>query len=89
MFSYTKLIECHNLQSQKIVDFCVNYTYLIASCPPSGVGKYSDSTAAAAVGRSGKIRIFWRQQRTPAGDRHLQATLNSKQKPERSSDAPQ
>jgi hypothetical protein len=48
------------LQFQKIVDFSVNYTYVIPSCPPSQVGKYSDTTAAAAVGRSGKIRIFWR-----------------------------
>ncbi|WP_293130605.1 hypothetical protein [Microcoleus sp. bin38.metabat.b11b12b14.051] len=60
MFSYTKLIECHNLQFPKIVDFSVNYTYLIAICPPSQVGKYSDSTAAAAVARSGKMGIFWR-----------------------------
>ncbi|TAE16196.1 MAG: hypothetical protein EAZ78_28640 [Oscillatoriales cyanobacterium] len=60
MFSYTKLIECHNLQFKKIVNFSVNYTYLIASRPPSQVGKYSDSTAATAVDRSGKMGIFWR-----------------------------
>ncbi|MEG3939250.1 hypothetical protein QT995_13950 [Microcoleus sp. S36b_A3] len=63
MCSNTKLIECHNWQFSKIIDFCLNYIDLILSFPPpSQVGKYIDSTVADAIGRSGKISIFWRQQ---------------------------
>lgn len=58
MFSYTKLIECHNLQFKKIVDFSVNYTYLIPNPPPSQGRKNSDTPVAAPERRSGKLRMF-------------------------------
>lgn len=58
MFSYTKLIDSHNLQLKKTVYFSVNYTYLIPNPPPSQVGKYSDTLVMTAGRRSGKIKMF-------------------------------
>lgn len=58
VFSYTKLIGCHNLQSPKRVDFFVNYNDLIPNYPPSQGGKDSDTIAAPSGCRSCKIRTF-------------------------------
>lgn len=58
MSRYTKLIDSHNLQLKKIVDFFINYTYLIPNPSPSQGRKNSDTLVAAPERRSGKLRMF-------------------------------
>ncbi|MEG3884301.1 hypothetical protein QT971_08830 [Microcoleus sp. herbarium19] len=74
MSRYTKLIDSHNLQLKKIVDFSVNYTYLIPNLPPSQGRKNSDTLVAAPERRSGKLRMFGQLHLHAPGQTSKQAT---------------